>query len=83
MFYEKFKKARFEYCIIINEEYFIQKASTNDNLIKHLTRILNNKNMLFLENNEHRETAEKMKEGNKGEFNSKFLVLTKIGRNYP
>ena len=37
----------FNYCRIINEDYFIQKPSTNDNLLKHLTRILNNKNMAF------------------------------------
>ncbi len=47
MFYEKFKKTRSEYCRIIDEEYFIQKPSTNDNLIRHLNRVMNSKNINY------------------------------------
>ena len=41
MFYEKFRKARSEFGRIIGEDYFIQKPITIDDLIKHLTRIMN------------------------------------------
>jgi DNA-binding response OmpR family regulator len=41
MFYEKFRKARSEFGRIIGEDYFIQKPMTIDDLIKHLTRIMN------------------------------------------
>ena len=41
IFYEKFRKARSEFGRIIGEDYFIQKPITIDDLIKHLTRIMN------------------------------------------
>jgi DNA-binding response OmpR family regulator len=46
MYYEKFRKARYEFGKIIGEDYFIQKPSTIDNLITHLTKIMNNKNIV-------------------------------------
>ena len=41
MFYEKFRKSRSEFGRILGEDYFIQKPSTIEDLIKHLTRIMN------------------------------------------
>ncbi len=41
MFYEKFRKIRSELGETIGEDYFIQKSITTDDLIKHLTRIMN------------------------------------------
>ncbi|HJT85824.1 MAG TPA: hypothetical protein VJ697_15180 [Nitrososphaeraceae archaeon] len=44
--FEKFRKDQYECDRIIGENYFIQKLSIIDNLIKHLTRILNNKSKI-------------------------------------
>jgi CheY-like chemotaxis protein len=44
MFYEKFRKARSELGKTIGENYFIQKPIKNEDLVKHLTRIINYKN---------------------------------------
>ena len=44
MFYEKFRKSRFEFGRIIGEDYFIQKPISAEGLIDHLSRIINNNN---------------------------------------
>jgi DNA-binding response OmpR family regulator len=42
MFYEKFRKSRFKFGRIIEEECFIQKPIRAEGLIDHLSRIINN-----------------------------------------
>jgi DNA-binding response OmpR family regulator len=44
LYYEEFRKMHHELGKTINEDYFIQKPIKNGDLIKHLTRIINNKN---------------------------------------
>jgi YesN/AraC family two-component response regulator len=44
MYYEKFRKSRFEFGRIIGEDYFIQKPINVEGLIDHLSRIINNNN---------------------------------------
>ena len=44
LYYEEFRKMHHELGKTINEDYFIQKPIKNWDLIKHLTRIINNKN---------------------------------------
>ena len=42
LYYEKFRKIRFELDKTIDEDYFIQKPINAEDLVKHLTRIMNN-----------------------------------------
>ena len=42
LYYEKFRKIHSELDKIINEDYFIQKPINAEDLVKHLTRIMNN-----------------------------------------
>ena len=44
LYYEEFRKMHHELGKTINEDYFIQTPIKNGDLIKHLTRIINNKN---------------------------------------
>ena len=44
MFYEEFRKSRFEFGKALGENYFIQKPITAEGLIDHLKRIINNNN---------------------------------------
>ncbi len=43
MFYEKFRKTRSELGKTIGEDYFIQKPINTEDLIKHLTMLMNKK----------------------------------------
>jgi CheY-like chemotaxis protein len=44
LYYEEFRKMHHELGKTINEDYFIQKPIRNEDLVKHLTQIINNKN---------------------------------------
>jgi DNA-binding response OmpR family regulator len=44
MYYEKFRKSRFEFGRIIGKDYFIQKPISAESLIDHLSRIINSNN---------------------------------------
>jgi DNA-binding response OmpR family regulator len=44
LYYEEFRKMHHELGKTINEDYFIQKPINSKDLIKQLTRIMNNKN---------------------------------------